>query len=111
MFNYCWPGCLTVMYNAERIGLIQIKDIKKNNDYAMWLKVCKKADCYLLDENLALYRRGRAGSISSHGIKTLIVWHYKLFREAENQNPIKSVFNTGRNMIFGFYKKKKYVKR
>ncbi len=42
MFNYCWPGCLTVMYNAERIGLIQIKDIKKNNDYAMWLTVCKR---------------------------------------------------------------------
>lgn len=52
MFNYCWPGCLTVMYNAEKIGLIQIEDIKKNNDYAIWLKVCKKVDCYLLDERL-----------------------------------------------------------
>ena len=56
MFNYCWPGCLTVMYNAEKIGLIQIEDIKKNNDYAIWLKVCKKVDCYLLDESLAMYR-------------------------------------------------------
>ena len=46
MFAYCWPGCLTVMYDAEYIGLIQIEDIKKNNDYAMWLQVCKKADCY-----------------------------------------------------------------
>src|SRR5699024_5437298 len=46
MYNYCWPGCLTVMYNAEKIGLIQIDNIKKNNDYAMWLKVCEKADCY-----------------------------------------------------------------
>jgi glycosyltransferase involved in cell wall biosynthesis len=45
MFNYCWPGCLTVMYDAETVGLIQIEDIKKNNDYAMWLKVCKKAKC------------------------------------------------------------------
>ena len=35
MFNYCWPGCLTVMYDAEKVGLIQIADIKKNNDYAM----------------------------------------------------------------------------
>ena len=24
IYNYCWPGCLTVMYNAEKIGLIQI---------------------------------------------------------------------------------------
>ena len=111
MYNYCWPGCLTVMYDAETIGLIQIADIKKNNDYAMWLKVCQKADCYLLDEELALYRRGRAGSVSTHSIKTMIGWHYKLYREAEEQNPVVALFNTGRNMVFGFYKKKKYVKK
>lgn len=109
-FNYCWPGCLTVMYDAETVGLIQISDIKKNNDYAMWLKVCQKADCYLLDEELALYRRGRTGSVSTHSIKTMIGWHYRLYREAEGQDTISAVFNTGRNMLFGFYKKKRYVK-
>ena len=110
-FNYCWPGCLTVMYDRDIVGLIQIADIKKNNDYAMWLKVCRKADCYLLDEKLALYRRGRAGSVSTHSIKTMIGWHYKLYHEAESQNPFSAVFNTGRNMVFGFYKKKHYVKK
>lgn len=110
MFNYCWPGCLTVMYDAEKIGLIQIEDVKKNNDYAMWLKVCKKAECHLLDECLALYRRGRSGSISTHSIRQLIGWHYKLFREAEKQNAVLSMVNTGRNLVFGFYKKKRYVK-
>lgn len=110
-FNYCWPGCLTVMYDRNVVGLIQIADIKKNNDYAMWLKVCQKADCYLLNEELALYRRGRVGSVSTHSIKTMIGWHYKLFREAEGQNPIAAVFNTGRNMVFGLYKKKRYVTR
>ena len=111
MFNYCWPGCLTVMYDAEDVGLIQIADIKKNNDYAMWLKVCKKVDCYLLDEVLAKYRRGRIGSVSSHSIKTMIGWHYRLFKEAENQNAITAVFNTCRNLGFGFYKKVRYVKK
>lgn len=110
-FNYCWPGCLTVMYDRDVIGLIQIADIKKNNDYAMWLKVCKKADCYLLDEELALYRRGRTGSISTISIKTMIGWHYKLYREAEGQNPVEAIINTGRNMVFGLYKKKRYVKK
>ena len=110
-FNYCWPGCLTVIYDKDVVGLIQIADIKKNNDYAMWLKVCRKADCYLLDEELALYRRGRAGSVSTHSIKTMIGWHYKLYREAEGQNPVEALINTGRNMLFGFYKKKRYVKK
>ena len=110
MFNYCWPGCLTVMFDANKIGLIQIEDIKKNNDYAMWLKVCRKADCFLLDETLGQYRKGRIGSVSTHSIKTMIGWHYKLYHEAECMGKIESLYNTGRNLKFGFYKKKRYVK-
>ena len=109
MYNYCWMGCLTVMYDADAVGLIQIPDIKKNNDYAMWLKVCKKANCYLLDETLARYRK-RSGSISNHGYMKLIKWHYKLYREAENKNPISSFVLTVRNLFFGVLKKIIYVK-
>lgn len=110
MYNYCWPGCLTVMYDAKYVGLIQIEDIKKNNDYAMWLKICKHADCYLLNKCLSRYRKGRVGSVSTHSIKTMIGWHYKLYRDAEQLGVLESIFNTGRNLIFGFYKKKRYVK-
>lgn len=111
MFNYCWPGCLTVMFDANKIGLIQIEDIKKNNDYAMWLKVCRKVDCFLLDEILGQYRKGRIGSVSTHSIKTMVGWHYKLYHEAEDMGILSSLFNTGRNLVFGFYKKKRYVRR
>lgn len=111
MFAFCWPGCLTVMYDREKIGLIQIEDIKKNNDYAMWLKVCQKADCYLLPEVLAKYRRGRSGSVSSHSIKTMIGWHYKLWHEAEKKNAFAAVYYTCLNLACGFYKKLKYVKK
>ncbi len=31
MFNYCWPGCLTVMYDAEKIGLI-LNFLEKQKD-------------------------------------------------------------------------------
>ena len=111
MFAFCWPGCLTVMYDATAVGLIQIEDIKKNNDYAMWLKVCKKADCYLLPENLAKYRRGRSGSVSSHSVSTMIKWHYKLFHEAEKMSVVSSLCHTGVNLVCGFYKKMKYVRK
>lgn len=109
MFDYCWMGCLTVMYDAEAVGLIQIEDIKKNNDYAMWLKVCKNADCFLLDEKLASYRK-RKGSISNHGYLKLIKWHYKLYRNAEKRNPAVSAALTVRNLFWGVYKKLVYVK-
>ena len=109
MYNYCWMGCLTVMYDAEAVGLIQIESIRKNNDYAMWLKVCKKADCYLLDETLAKYRK-RSGSISNHGYTKLIKWHYRLYRIAEHKNPVSSAVLTVRNLFFGTLKKIMYVK-
>ncbi len=110
MYNYCWLGCLTVMYDAEHVGLVQIENIKKNNDYAMWLKVCKKANCYLLDECLAQYRRGRTGSISTHSYSALIKWHYRLFRVCDNRNPVVASFLTCKNLFFGVIKKIKYVK-
>lgn len=110
LYSYCWMGCLTVMYDVEIVGLIQIEDIKKNNDYAMWLKVCHKASCHLLNQDLGKYRK-RTGSISNHNIKTLIGWHYKLWREAMHKNSIVSLFWTSMNMLFGFYKKIVFVKR
>ena len=108
MYNYCWPGCLTVMYDASVIGLIQIEDIRKNNDYAMWLKVSQKTNCYLLNEVLAKYRK-RTGSISNHTYAALIKWHYRLYKQAEHMSAPVSLFNTCRNMVFGVMKKVKYV--
>ncbi len=109
MYNFCWPGCLTVMYNAEVIGRVKIVEIQKNNDYAMWLKICQKQDCYLLNENLAIYRRARQGSISNEKLTTLIKWHYKLFVISENKCPFVAGILTVRNLFFGFIKKIKYV--
>lgn len=108
MYRYCWPGCLTVIYDREKVGLVQIKDIRKNNDYAMWLKVAKMADCYLLDEYLACYRK-REGSISNHSYRALIRWHYRLFREAEERSAVAAFFFTLRNLFFGVVKKLAYV--
>lgn len=110
MYAFCWPGCLTVMWDAKKIGKVQIADIKKNNDYALWLKVAQKVDCYLLDECLAKYRV-RIGSISNHSYLYLVKWHFKLFHEAEKMNIIQSLLMTGINIFFGIMKKLIYVKR
>ena len=109
MLDYCWPGCLTVMYDAKALGLIQIADLKKNNDYAMWLQLSKKADCHLLQENLALYRK-RLGSLTAHGKLSLIRYHYLMFRQSENMPAVTSALLTARNLFFGFFKKLYYVR-
>jgi glycosyltransferase involved in cell wall biosynthesis len=109
MFAYCWPGCLTVMYNHEVIGNIQIKSIEKNNDYAMWLKVIQYADCHLFDKTLAKYRK-RIGSISNHSYVQLIKWHYRLFHDTKEFSPIISTLLTILNILGGILKKIYYVK-
>ena len=109
MYAFCWPGCLTVMYDAEVIGLIQAEPLKVNNDYVMWLKICHKANCHLLDECLAVYRRGRKGSISSRNYYDLIKWHYYLFHVALGKNRLSSILFTLENLIFGAAKKIFYV--
>lgn len=110
MLSYCWPGCLTVMYDRFIVGDIQIPNIKKNNDYAMWLMVSKTSSCYLLDECLASYRK-RSGSISNHGYISLIKWHYKLFHQALKSNPIMSSVYTLNNLFWGVFKKLFYVSK
>lgn len=111
MYNYCWPGCLTVMYNAEAVGRLQVPDLKKHNDYAMWLRVIQQTKtCYLLDEDLARYRR-RKGSISRSKYIELTKHHYLLFRIGERKTRAIALAFTLRNLVFGFIKKVKYVHR
>lgn len=110
MYACCWPGCLAVMYDAEKIGLIQIRDVKKNNDTAMWLKVVKKSPCYLLKENLARYRR-RAVSITPKPLYKRIWAHYPLFHIAEEMNPVCATFWVIMNVFGNAFKKVFYVKR
>lgn len=107
MYRYCYVATLTVMYDQNIAGLIQIADLKKNNDYAMWLKVIEKTDGYRLAEVLASYRK-RENSISSGNKLKLIKYHYIMFRGSEDLGVIKSMLFTLRNLFFGFLKKLRY---
>lgn len=104
MKAYCWPGCLTIMYDAKKIGLIQSADLEINEEYSIWIKASNKSNCYLLDENLAKYRR-HSQSLSNRSYFNLIKWHYLLFRKSENKNIITSILLTINNIFFGIIKK------
>lgn len=110
MYHYGYPGCLTFMYSAKRIGLIQIKNIKKNNDYAILLQLCKKANCYLLCENLAEYRI-RKKSISHDKLSKKLKSHYDLFHYCDEKPVLIAVWYACWNMFWGVIKKKKYEKK
>ena len=85
MYNYCYFSTITVMYDREKIGLIQIVNLRKNNDYAMWLQV-----------------------ISSGSKVKLIKWHYILYKDGLHKKRLISIILTVRNLFFGVIKKIKY---
>lgn len=109
LYNYCYFSTITVMYDRQKVGLIQISDLKKNNDYAMWLQAIKKTDFYRLPKCLSYYIKHN-GSVSSDKKIKLIKWHYRLFRDALNMNPVVSVGLTVNNLFHGVVKKYKYRK-
>ena len=110
MKDYCYFSTITVMYDREYVGLIQIESVKKNNDYAMWLRIIEKTPCYRLGESLSYYIK-HEGSISSGSKWKLIKHHYIMWRIAEHKRPISAAMLTMRNLFWGVIKKIKYKKR
>lgn len=110
MQKCCWPGYLTVMYDAKKVGRIVIRNLKEHNDYAMWLSISEKADCHLLDETLASLRTpwGLLGKLL---MTNKFKWRYEVYRIEEDLGPVKSSFYTIRNLWYGLVKWAKYVKR
>lgn len=113
MYQYDYIGQLTMMYSAKHFGLIQIKDIKKNNDYAIRLQLYKKdnrVEAHLLKENLAKYRV-RKKSISHDKLSKKLKSHFDLFYFCDEQKVFVAFLYSCLNMWFGLWKKMKYEKK
>lgn len=110
MYNYCYFSTITVMYDRQKIGLVQIADLKKNNDYAMWLQIIEKSKCYRLPQCLSYYIK-REGSISSGSKLKLIKHHYILYRKGLEKNAFVSWVLTVNNLFWGVLKKLFYKKK
>lgn len=110
LYCYCYFFTSTVLYDSSVVGLIQIADLKKNNDYAMWFQAAEKTDMHRLSRCLSYYRR-RNESISSGSKLKLIRHHYIMYRKALHKAVIPSLFYTGLNLVCGVLKKLIYRER
>jgi teichuronic acid biosynthesis glycosyltransferase TuaG len=83
-------GCLTAVYNAEKMGKVYMPNIAKREDYALWLKILSMGyKAYLVDRCLAMYRV-RAGSVSNNKASAAF-YQWKVYREVEKLSLIKSL--------------------
>ena len=110
MLKCCWPGYLTVMYDAQKVGKISIRNQGLNNDYALWLNISEKVDCHLLSEKLAMLRT-KWNLFGNLFLTPQLKWRYDSYRVEKDLCPIKAFLFTIRNGIYGFVKWFKYVQR
>ena len=95
-------GCLTVAYDAEKIGKIYMPlDAAKREDYAAWLDITKKGViAFKINESLAIYRLGIVTLTSNK--KKMIKYHYRVYRNHEKFGVLKSLYYL---LIFSLNKK------
>jgi len=89
-------GCLTAIYDTRKIGKVYMPDIRKRQDFGLWLNILKKVPyAYGIDEPLAYYRV-RSASVSSNKILAS-KYNWKLYREVEKLPIHKAIY------YFGWY--------
>lgn len=97
-------GCLTAIYDVEKIGKVLMPNIIKRQDYGLWLKILKKVDyAEGILEPLAKYRIMKNSVSSNKLVAAKYVW--KLFREVERLNIFKSFYYF---CFYVYYGVKKY---
>jgi glycosyltransferase involved in cell wall biosynthesis len=110
MLKCCWLCFPTVMYDASKVGCMQVKNLLECNDYALWIKVAKNYDCYLLNECLTTQLTNRH-LFSPFPINFKIRWRYEVYHTEMGMNPITSALMTVRCLWNGIVKKIKYSEK
>lgn len=111
LLKTCVIGCLTAMYDTEKIGKVYFPLIRKRQDFALWLKILKMVPyAYCVPEDLASYTV-RSDSISSNKFKAAQYnWH--LYRNIERLNIFLSIYYFSNYIFRGIFRSKfKYISR
>ncbi len=105
----CKIGCLSAIYDTDKVGKVYLPLIRKRQDWGLWikvLKICKEAKGY--KEPLAIYRL-REGSISNKKMD-LIKYNIGVYQEVLGWSKLHATLY----FFFAFmpaYVKKKFIVR
>lgn len=110
MEKCCWLGDLTVMYDADSIGQMQVEDFKYNNYYALWLKVSEKVDCHLLPQSLAKLRTPQS-TIMEYLLTDKLSWRYRVYRWELGKSLFVATWMTIRCLYYASLKRVRYVEK
>ena len=91
MLNNNYVGCLTAIYDTEKLGKIYMSNLRKRQDWVLWLKIIKIiGNTRGLNESLAIYR-DRSKSESSNKIQ-MIRYNWNVYNTQLGYNKLSSCF-------------------
>lgn len=104
-------GNLTGMYNAKKIGKVQSANLRKRQDWALWLEAIKRSGkpAMGINRDLAFYRI-RKDSMSTNKFK-LIKYNFLFYRDYLGQSIPKSMLSLGGFFIEYFLIRPKYIEK
>jgi glycosyltransferase involved in cell wall biosynthesis len=106
MLKTCNVGCLTVIYDTQVLGKQYMPNIAKRQDYGLWLQILKDINVTKgIIEPLATYRILR-NSVSSNKLNAAR-YQWKIYRDVENLNLLKSIYYFMHYAIYGIIKYKR----
>ncbi len=91
LLKSCVIGCLTAIYDSEKLGKMYMPEIRKRQDFGLWLKILKKVDHAVpLEESLAQYRV-RSGSVSANKL-VAASYTWSIYRDVEKLDLLQSAY-------------------
>lgn len=91
-------GCLTAMYDAEKIGKYYMPLIRKRQDWSLWIMILKDIKMsYGIQQPLSYYRVGNE-SLSNNKFK-LIKYNFSVFHKVLGMSQLESTY---RMIVFLF---------
>lgn len=82
-------GCLTGVYDTEKVGKIYMKQIG-HEDYPMWLEILKRGFVGVNTCDVQALYRVREGSVSADKFKAAR-WQWNIYRNVENLGLFKAI--------------------
>ena len=93
-------GCLTAVYDVKQLGKMYMPNIRKRQDYALWLTILKQPHIYCFGLNEVLsQKRILQSSISSNKLE-MLYWNFRMFRNTQYYGIAKSLYCLGLNVFY-----------
>lgn len=104
MLKNNYIGCLTAIYDTQKVGKVYMSEIRKRQDWTLWLSILKKTNkAFGVKEPLAIYRK-RSDSISANKLN-LLKYNWSVYYDVEGFSKVLSFYYMIRYMVYYFAKK------